>query len=154
MRLREPLLPRSVVRFGIAFGILLALIAGVVLVTNYALTVVRQRQSDLAAAAQERAAARQARWLSETVIVTVTNKSSSTVSLWTETPTGTHPDGSPIWSFNAACIAYSGQTCISPVYSHRGIMVAAHSGPWSSDPTWHWHPVTDAGLSLTVHNLR
>jgi hypothetical protein len=69
-------------------AIILVLVAGAIRVGNYALAVFQQREKEAATAAQqavwqaqlqknERDAERRARWLSETVPISLTNESSS-----------------------------------------------------------------------------
>lgn len=164
MEPNEPLIPRRYQRLALVAAIILALAAGGIWVGNYALTVLQERQKEAALAAQqaawqaqvqknERDAEQHLRWLNETVPVSVTNESSSPVTLWTATPAGTNADGSPIFTYNALCTAAVGGTCSSMVYDHRGIQVHG-AGPWSSyNANWPWQPVTEGGVTLTANDV-
>ncbi len=166
MREDDPLIPRPYIRAAIAAAILLVLIAGTFFVGNYVLSTLQQRQHDIALAAQEavskaqlegaeRAAAEHAKWLEETVTVSLVNDSSSNTGLWTATPNGTNTDGSTIWAYNQACVALPGQTCSSQFFDHRGILITGHSGSpyWQQNTTWHWENVPEYDDSLTAHDL-
>lgn len=154
------LIPRPYVRAAIVAAIILVLIAGSVTVANYVLTVVQQRQHQVAVAAQEaavtaerEAAEQQARadeqWLGQTGIVSVRNDSSNTVYLWTGTPNGTNADGSAVYSHNAICSASPSQSCSATVYVHRGVQIKGSNSPWSANnPNWQWQLVPEQGLAL------
>ena len=160
----EPLIPRRYQRMALATAIILVLAAGGIWVGNYALTVVQQREKEAETAAQqaafqaqlqknERDAEQRAKFLSETVSVSLTNESSSKVTLWSATPAGTNADGSPMWTYNALCTAPIGGTCSSLVYDHRGIQVHGATLWSANNPNWPWQPVTEGAVNLTANDV-
>jgi hypothetical protein len=164
MESNEPLIPRRYQRMALAAAIILVLLAGGIWVGNYALTVFQQREKEAETAAQqaawqaqlqknERDADQRAKFLNETVPVSLTNESSSPVTLWSATPNGTNADGSPVFTYNALCTAPVGGTCTSMVYDHRGVQV--HGATlWSSyNANWPWQAVVEGGGTLVAHDV-
>jgi hypothetical protein len=157
----DPLIPRRYLRLAVALAIIIVLTGSGLLVVNYALTIVAQRQrATIAEAArvalqahqlaEQRAAQVREAWLNETVTVTLQNHTSADEALWTATPAGTNADGSTTWTYNEACVATSWQDCSASIYDHRGIMIHG-SGTWSANnPNWPWQVVQTSDMTLTA----